>query len=65
MADAHEPKPLTNRRKDVVRKRVYAHAFSQCRREVETFTKCMDGRMFSVVWACRPQNSEMNECLHQ
>lgn len=57
--------PLTNRRKDVVRKGVYAHAFAECRAEIETFTGCMEGRMFSVVYACRDQNRAMNECLHK
>ena len=57
--------PLTNRRKDVVRKGVYAHAFAECRAEIETFTGCMEGRMFSVIYACREQNRAMNDCLHK
>ncbi|KAG8461447.1 hypothetical protein KFE25_001051 [Diacronema lutheri] len=58
-------RPLTNRRKDVVRKAVYAHAFKECRAELEAYIGCMQGRMLSVVWACRPENRTMNECLHQ
>jgi hypothetical protein len=57
--------PLTNRRKDVVRKGVYALAFAECRAEIETFTSCMEGRMFSVIYACRDQNRAMNDCLHK
>lgn len=65
MADPLVVKPLTNRRKDVVRKGVYAHAFKECRAELEAFTGCMEGRMLSVVWACRAENHAMNECLHK
>eukprot|EP00306_Pavlova_sp_CCMP459_P009066 CAMPEP_0185185930 /NCGR_PEP_ID=MMETSP1140-20130426/3671_1 /TAXON_ID=298111 /ORGANISM="Pavlova sp., Strain CCMP459" /LENGTH=100 /DNA_ID=CAMNT_0027752169 /DNA_START=9 /DNA_END=311 /DNA_ORIENTATION=- len=56
---------LTNRRKDEVRKEVYAHAFSQCRTEMEAMADCARGKFISIVWECRAENHVMNECLHQ
>eukprot|EP00307_Rebecca_sp_RCC1486_P004387 CAMPEP_0119407312 /NCGR_PEP_ID=MMETSP1335-20130426/1255_1 /TAXON_ID=259385 /ORGANISM="Chrysoculter rhomboideus, Strain RCC1486" /LENGTH=90 /DNA_ID=CAMNT_0007431409 /DNA_START=25 /DNA_END=297 /DNA_ORIENTATION=- len=63
MADASYIK-LSNRRKDDIRKEVYAQAFDVCHEQLRTYAECIHGRLFSVVWTCRAENRALNDCLH-
>jgi hypothetical protein len=36
-----------------------------CYPKIEQYRDCTYNKTFSIVWACRPQLNEMNDCLHQ
>lgn len=40
-------------------------AIHQCQEKTEAFVACSEHRLFSVVWACRRQLNELNECTKQ
>lgn len=40
-------------------------AIHQCQEKTEAFVACSENRLFSVVWACRKQLNELNECTKQ
>ena len=40
-------------------------ALKQCEEYASKYAQCASGRTLSVVWQCRKQAKELNECLHQ
>ncbi|KAL3844864.1 hypothetical protein ACJIZ3_002267 [Penstemon smallii] len=40
-------------------------ALKECDRYTSRYAECAVGRTISVVWKCRKQAKELNECLHQ
>eukprot|EP00892_Ulva_mutabilis_P004817 jgi/Ulvmu1/2707/UM014_0163.1 len=40
-------------------------AIHKCQEKTEAFVACSEKRLFSVVWACRGQLNELNECTKQ
>ncbi|WVZ56303.1 hypothetical protein U9M48_006853 [Paspalum notatum var. saurae] len=40
-------------------------ALKECDFYCSKYAECARGRTFSVVWQCRKQAKELNECLHQ
>lgn len=48
-----------------LRSKMKAMALKECKTSLAAFADCARGRTVSVVWACRKEAEEMNECLHQ
>ncbi|GAA0176136.1 hypothetical protein LIER_29185 [Lithospermum erythrorhizon] len=42
-----------------------AKAMTECSNYAEKFATCASGRTITVVWQCRKQAKELNNCLHQ
>ncbi|KAH7652912.1 Cytochrome c oxidase biogenesis protein Cmc1-like protein [Dioscorea alata] len=40
-------------------------ALKECDHYTAKYAECAMGRTISVVWQCRKQAKELNECLHQ
>ncbi|KAK6927967.1 Cytochrome c oxidase biogenesis protein Cmc1-like [Dillenia turbinata] len=40
-------------------------ALKECDHYASRYAECATGRTFSVVWKCRGQAKELNNCLHQ
>ena len=47
-----------------LRSKMKAQALKECDSIVAKFAECAKGRTLSVVWVCRQQSKEMNDCLH-
>lgn len=45
--------------------RLKQHALKQCKERAEAYAECCRGRVFSAVWACRSDFSELNNCLQK
>ena len=56
-------RPLTNRARESIDKRVRSETFDFCREALETFVDCSKDRTFSVVWECRADYSKLQECI--
>ncbi|BBN12267.1 COX assembly mitochondrial protein 1 [Marchantia polymorpha subsp. ruderalis] len=50
---------------EALRSKMKAKALKECDDVLSKFTECARGRTLSVVWACREQHKEMNDCLKQ
>ncbi|KAL2632757.1 hypothetical protein R1flu_004236 [Riccia fluitans] len=61
MAEARMQKKV----EEALRSKMKAKALKECDSVLAKFTDCARGRTFSVVWACRAQHREMNDCLRQ
>ena len=62
---AESPVAVSAKVEETLRKHLLARARERCAPIIEDFSKCTDGRTISVVWKCRTQFNEMNECLHR
>lgn len=40
-------------------------AWKQCKAESAEYAECVQGRLISVVWACRQQAKGLNSCLQK
>lgn len=40
-------------------------ALRECEEYTSKYAQCATGRTISVVWQCRKQAKELNDCLHQ
>ena len=40
-------------------------AVVKCRTTQRNYYDCVKDRTISIVWACREQANQMNECLHE
>ncbi|CAM8906062.1 unnamed protein product [Rhodiola kirilowii] len=40
-------------------------ALKECEMYTSKYAQCAMGRTLSVVWKCREQAAELNDCLHQ
>lgn len=60
-----KPIAVTAKVDETLRKHLLARARERCAPVIEDFSKCSSGRTVTVVWTCRTQFNEMNECLHK
>ncbi|GAQ89417.1 hypothetical protein KFL_005190090 [Klebsormidium nitens] len=56
---------LRKKEEEALRSKMKARALKECKTTLTAFAECARGRTISVVWACKAQSREMNECLHQ
>ena len=42
-----------------------AQAMKDCKESAKAYAECAEGRVVSVVWACRKQFNDLNSCLSQ
>ncbi|XP_011021225.1 PREDICTED: uncharacterized protein DDB_G0275933 [Populus euphratica] len=50
---------------EALRSKMKQKALKQCEEHASKYAQCATGRTMSVVWQCRKQAKELNECLHQ
>ncbi|OEL36764.1 hypothetical protein BAE44_0002218 [Dichanthelium oligosanthes] len=50
---------------EALRSKMKQKALKECDFYCSKYAECARGRTFSVVWQCRKQAKELNECLHQ
>ncbi|XP_059281869.1 uncharacterized protein LOC132035595 [Lycium ferocissimum] len=50
---------------EALRSKMKQKALKECDRYTTKYAACASGRTISVVWQCRKQAKELNECLHQ
>ncbi|ERN00990.1 hypothetical protein AMTRI_Chr04g187740 [Amborella trichopoda] len=50
---------------EALRSKMKQKALKECDRYMVKYAECASGRTLSVVWLCRQQAKELNECLHQ
>jgi COX assembly protein 1 len=43
--------------------RMKATAVKKCDEMVKAFSACCNGRLISMVWACREQNQALDDCI--
>jgi COX assembly protein 1 len=48
-----------------LRSKMKQKALKECDQYTSKYAQCSLGRTLSVVWQCRKQAKELNECLHQ
>ncbi|KAH9619473.1 hypothetical protein KSS87_015869 [Heliosperma pusillum] len=48
-----------------LRSKMKAKALKECDVLTAKYAECASGRTLSVVWKCREQAKELNNCLHQ
>jgi Cytochrome c oxidase biogenesis protein Cmc1 like len=57
---------LTNLTSSVaLRSKMKAKALKECDHFCEKYAQCASGRTLSVIWRCRKEANDLNECLHQ
>lgn len=47
-----------------LRSKMKQKALKECDYYASRYAECATGRTFSVVWQCRKQAKELNDCLH-
>ncbi|KAH9610560.1 hypothetical protein KSS87_003346 [Heliosperma pusillum] len=50
---------------EALRSKMKAKALKECDVLTAKYAECASGRTLSVVWKCRGQAKELNNCLHQ
>ncbi|XP_026402927.1 uncharacterized protein DDB_G0275933-like [Papaver somniferum] len=50
---------------EALRSKMKAKALKECVHYTSKYAECAVGRTLSVVWQCRQEAKELNECLHQ
>ncbi|KAK6125458.1 hypothetical protein DH2020_015892 [Rehmannia glutinosa] len=50
---------------EALRSKMKQKALKECDHYTAKYAECAVGRTMSVVWKCRKQAKELNECLHQ
>ncbi|ONI18784.1 hypothetical protein PRUPE_3G238900 [Prunus persica] len=50
---------------EALRSKMKQKALQECKDLASKYAECSYGRTISVVWQCRQQAKELNECLHQ
>ncbi|XP_047319111.1 uncharacterized protein DDB_G0275933 [Impatiens glandulifera] len=50
---------------EALRSKMKTKALKECGYYTTEYAECASGRTLSVVWKCRKQAKELNECLHQ
>jgi COX assembly protein 1 len=48
-----------------LRSKMKARTLKECDVMVAKFAECAKGRTLSVIWSCRSQARELNNCVHQ
>ncbi|KAG0148295.1 hypothetical protein CROQUDRAFT_669960 [Cronartium quercuum f. sp. fusiforme G11] len=64
MSNNHNPlKALSRREEDEIQKRAKLNSLKACDELVSAFATCSSTRTFSVIWACRTQWKELQDCI--
>ncbi|CAM8906061.1 unnamed protein product [Rhodiola kirilowii] len=50
---------------EALRSKMKQKALKECEMYTSKYAQCAMGRTLSVVWKCREQAAELNDCLHQ
>ncbi|XP_078165295.1 cytochrome c oxidase biogenesis protein Cmc1-like protein [Carex rostrata] len=50
---------------EALRSKMKAKALKECDVLCEKYAQCAYGRTISVIWRCRKEANDLNECLHQ
>ncbi|XP_073221050.1 uncharacterized protein [Cicer arietinum] len=50
---------------EALRSKMKQKALKECDEYTKKYAECALGRTLSVVWQCRQQAKELNNCLHQ
>ncbi|CAL5185766.1 unnamed protein product [Lathyrus oleraceus] len=50
---------------EALRSKMKNKALKECGEYTKKYAECALGRTLSVVWQCRQQAKELNNCLHQ
>ncbi|KAK9116107.1 hypothetical protein Sjap_015054 [Stephania japonica] len=50
---------------EALRSKMKQKALKECHEYTSKYAECAVGRTISVVWQCRKQANELNQCLHQ
>ncbi|KAL8137448.1 hypothetical protein V2J09_003449 [Rumex salicifolius] len=50
---------------EALRSKMKVKALKECDHYVSKYAECAYGRTLSLVWKCRGQAKELNDCLHQ
>ncbi|XP_062153150.1 uncharacterized protein LOC133861382 [Alnus glutinosa] len=50
---------------EALRSKMKQKALKECDQYTSKYAQCSLGRTLSVVWQCRKQAKELNDCLHQ
>lgn len=50
---------------EALRSKMKQKALKECNEYASKYAQCAAGKTISVVWHCRKQAKELNECLHQ
>ncbi|KAL8200475.1 hypothetical protein R6Q57_011814 [Mikania cordata] len=49
---------------EALKSKMKAKALKECDYYTAKYAECATGKTFSVVWKCRAQAKELNNCLH-
>ncbi|KAG2714970.1 hypothetical protein I3760_03G054000 [Carya illinoinensis] len=49
---------------EALRSKMKTKALKECDQYTSKYAQCAVGRTISVVWQCRKQAKELNDCLH-
>ncbi|GMH35643.1 hypothetical protein BSKO_03511 [Bryopsis sp. KO-2023] len=58
-----EPPTISKRAEQGLRHQLKKNALDRCKPCIEAYVACTKPRLLSVIWECRGQLDEMNECL--
>ncbi|XP_028794900.1 uncharacterized protein DDB_G0275933-like isoform X2 [Neltuma alba] len=50
---------------EALRSKMKQKALKECDHYTAKYAQCASGRTISVVWQCRKQAKELNDCLHR
>ncbi|XP_044467810.1 uncharacterized protein DDB_G0275933-like [Mangifera indica] len=50
---------------EALRSKMKQKALKECDRYTSKYAECAIGKTISIVWQCRKQAKELNNCLHQ
>ncbi|KAK9924736.1 hypothetical protein M0R45_033089 [Rubus argutus] len=50
---------------EALRSKMKQKAMKECKDYASKYAECSTGRTISVVWQCRQEAKELNNCLHQ
>ncbi|KAF8389786.1 hypothetical protein HHK36_024305 [Tetracentron sinense] len=50
---------------EALRSKMKQKALKECDWYTSKYAECAAGRTFSIIWQCRKQAKELNDCLHQ
>ncbi|KAK4797567.1 hypothetical protein SAY86_029893 [Trapa natans] len=50
---------------EALRSKMKQKALKECDEYTSKYAQCAYGKTISVVWQCRKQAKELNDCLHQ
>ncbi|XP_022884338.1 uncharacterized protein DDB_G0275933 [Olea europaea var. sylvestris] len=50
---------------EALRSKMKQKALKECEHYTAKYAECAAGRTLSIVWKCREQANQLNQCLHQ